>query len=198
MKDSGFSVEGLFIDYKHKSRQNERQSASYMANQLDCLLHITAVPLDQQFFIDARPFDPPLTQSDVRQQQAGLDIMLCISHWLLIASVYCYYLNIPYIALGVTASDAQRLPKVGWKFVDKISEIMHDWSGKGPQILLPLLSKNKQEVVSIGRDLGVPYDKTWSCLEQGDVHCGGCAGCKMRRDALPEAGIIDVMQYGQT
>lgn len=195
MKSSGYNVEGLFIDYKHKSRQKEIQSAAYLANQLDCLLHVIAVPLDQQFFVDARPFDPPLTQGSEGIQRAGLDILLCLSHWLLIANVYCFYLDISNIVLGVTMSDSQRLPKVRWEFLDKVGEVVYNWTGRGTQVLLPFLLKEKKEVVTIGKELGVPFNRTWSCLEQGTIHCGFCEGCKMRRRAFSETGIMDIMQY---
>ncbi len=197
MKDSGYSVDCLFMDYKRKSRSNELHSASYIVNKINCLLHVICDPLDQQYFIDARPFEVPLNQSTVRKQESGIDIMLCLTHWLLIASSYSIYLDIPYIVLGVTASDCQRLPKVDWAYVDKITAIVNNWTGKGPEILLPFLSYSKQKVITIGKELGVPLGNTWSCLEQGVIHCGQCDGCTLRRRSFSDSGFMDSISYKQ-
>lgn len=195
MRASGYTVEGLFIDYKHKARDREMASAARIAHHLDCLLHIVSDPLDQQFFIDARPFDPPISYRAERLQEARLDVMLCVSHWLLLASVYCLCLDIQNIVMGITASDSHRLPWVGQDFVDKIGAAVYKWAGSGPKVLLPFLSMEKEDIVRIGSKLEVPFAKTWSCLEQGEIHCGLCEGCKIRRRAFSRTGIADLMQY---
>lgn len=195
MRTSGYTVEGLFIDYKHKARDREMASAAQQAHHLDCLLHVMTDPLDQQFFIDAKPFDPPISHETERLKEARLDIMLCLSHWLVLASIYCLYFGIDNVVLGITASDSHRVPWVRRNFVDKIGEAVYNWAGSGPKVLLPFLTMEKKDIVRIGSQLGVPFDKTWSCLEQGQVHCGICEGCKMRQRAFSKSGIVDSMEY---
>jgi len=195
MKAEGYDVQGLFIDYQHKSRQEEIRGAAYMANELDCLLHIVGVPLDQQFFIDAKPLKPPGKENCNNLQDEGLDVLLCLSHWLFVASIYCLHLAIPKIVIGVTASDSHRFPWVGWDFLDHISRAVSSWAGKGPKVFLPFLLKEKEEVVRIAAKLGVPLNRTWSCLEQGKIHCGICDGCKIRRSAFIDSEINDDMRY---
>lgn len=66
-------------------------------------------------------------------------------------------------------------------------------TGYGVQVQAPFAALSKREVVGIGRELGVPFDMTWSCYDpQGfdpgapasGVPCGKCGACKVRAEAL--------------
>jgi 7-cyano-7-deazaguanine synthase len=54
-------------------------------------------------------------------------------------------------------------------------------------IELPLIGLSDQEVISFGRSLGVPYDVTWSCLENNAEPCAECVSCRDRRRAFAAA-----------
>jgi 7-cyano-7-deazaguanine synthase len=66
-----------------------------------------------------------------------------------------------------------------------------------PQLRLhaPFVHKFKQDIVRIGADLGVPYEKTWSCYEGNAVHCGQCGTCVERKEAFELAGVNDPTEY---
>jgi 7-cyano-7-deazaguanine synthase len=49
---------------------------------------------------------------------------------------------------------------------------------------LPLAGLDKEGVVRLGASLGVPFEWTWSCYEEGDAPCGGCPACHEREGAL--------------
>ena len=46
------------------------------------------------------------------------------------------------------------------------------------------LAKNKRDIVAMGRELGVPFDMTWSCYEGRDRPCGKCGACVEREEAI--------------
>jgi len=43
--------------------------------------------------------------------------------------------------------------------------------------------------------MGIDYSETWSCYKGGTHHCGRCATCIERREALAAAGIVDTTIY---
>lgn len=45
----------------------------------------------------------------------------------------------------------------------------------------PFMGKGKDEVLRIGKELGVPIKETWSCYEGGDKPCGKCLACIDRK-----------------
>lgn len=55
----------------------------------------------------------------------------------------------------------------------------------------PLINKTKREIVLLGKELGVPFEKTWSCYKGGKIPCGICESCILRKYGFSEAGITD-------
>nr|RNF68735.1 hypothetical protein EC580_02670 [Acidithiobacillus sulfuriphilus] len=45
----------------------------------------------------------------------------------------------------------------------------------------------KAEVIGQGRNFGVPWQKTYSCLTGRAYHCGICPQCRKRRAAFAQA-----------
>jgi 7-cyano-7-deazaguanine synthase len=56
------------------------------------------------------------------------------------------------------------------------------------RLRFPLVSKNKREIIELGRMLGTPLDLTWSCYGGGARPCGTCDSCVLRAKGFMEAG----------
>lgn len=77
----------------------------------------------------------------------------------------------------------------------------------GYRLLAPLIKHDKESVVKLGEELGVPWISTYSCYsgagykihnnEKYPVHCGICSNCRRRKIAFREAGVIDPALYGR-
>lgn len=68
------------------------------------------------------------------------------------------------------------------------------------EIVTPFASMHKDEVIRLGVRLGVPLERTLSCMnpigtDEGPLHCGLCSKCRERRDAFAAAGIDDPTPY---
>jgi 7-cyano-7-deazaguanine synthase len=60
----------------------------------------------------------------------------------------------------------------------------------------PYSSLGKAEVIRKGRELGVPFELTLSCMNpRSGLHCGACSKCRERHDAFLEAGLADPTTY---
>lgn len=60
----------------------------------------------------------------------------------------------------------------------------------------PFVAMKKAAVIRRGRELGVPFELTLSCMNPNDgAHCGACSKCRERRDAFREAGVTDSARY---
>lgn len=55
----------------------------------------------------------------------------------------------------------------------------------------PLIDLSRTEIIQMGKRLGVPFDRTWSCLASGDQPCGRCLGCATRARGFLDAAIVD-------
>jgi len=63
------------------------------------------------------------------------------------------------------------------------------------QVLAPFMDRTKTDIVRIGSQLGVPFDRTWSCYNGRVIHCGACGTCYERREAFRLAGVADPTRY---
>jgi 7-cyano-7-deazaguanine synthase len=53
----------------------------------------------------------------------------------------------------------------------------------------------KAEIVRKGRELAVPFEKTWSCYQSAERACGVCESCVLRLRGFAEAGVSDPIPY---
>jgi 7-cyano-7-deazaguanine synthase len=68
--------------------------------------------------------------------------------------------------------------------------------GAGWHIHAPLIAMTKAEIVRAGAALGVDYGLTHSCYDPiGDLACGHCDSCQLRRRGFLEAGVPDPTRY---
>ena len=61
----------------------------------------------------------------------------------------------------------------------------------------PLIEMSKRDIVKWGLDLGVEYDKTWTCYEGKEDACGECTACSLRIKGFIDAGLPDPLSYSR-
>jgi 7-cyano-7-deazaguanine synthase len=59
----------------------------------------------------------------------------------------------------------------------------------------PFIGATKADIVGFGTLLDVDYQRTWSCYNGRDLHCGKCGTCVERREAFRDAAIDDPTEY---
>lgn len=85
------------------------------------------------------------------------------------------------IFIGANARDFSGYPDCRPLYFSKFNELLKKATkAKGIKIETPLLYKTKEEIVNIGRKLGVPFEFTWSCYKGGERPCGVCDACRLR------------------
>ncbi len=68
------------------------------------------------------------------------------------------------------------------------------------EIATPFGAMEKEDVIKLGRELNVPLQYTFSCMnpvaaEPLPLHCGLCSKCRERRDGFEAAGVADPTVY---
>ena len=97
------------------------------------------------------------------------------------------------IYLGINAVDYSGYPDCRPEYLQAYQNLANLSSkagieGKAPQLVAPLISKTKVDIVKDAIRLGVPISKTWSCYQGEQEPCGLCDSCRIRDRALIEAG----------
>jgi hypothetical protein len=58
-------------------------------------------------------------------------------------------------------------------------------------VVAPLLELDPWQVIDVGFQVNAPFDRTWSCLDDGPEPCAACRGCRAREAAFQQAAKPD-------
>ena len=98
------------------------------------------------------------------------------------------------LALGVNAVDYSGYPDCRGDYLAQYQALADlatkaGRMGHGTRLWAPLLRINKREIVERAMALEVPIAATWSCYGNGEEPCGRCDSCRIRDQALHDAGV---------
>lgn len=65
------------------------------------------------------------------------------------------------------------------------------------EIVAPLITKSKKDIIELGVCLGVDFKNTWTCYEGKEKACGECPACSSRIQGFIDAGYIDPVEYSR-
>ncbi len=104
------------------------------------------------------------------------------------------------IFIGATATDYSGYPDCRpeyFKAFQKMADLATKKGiyGKNISIITPVLKLNKTEIIKKGFELGVPFNKTWSCYIGKEKACGRCDSCLLRLKGFKKAGLKDPLKY---
>jgi len=103
------------------------------------------------------------------------------------------------VATGVHSGDHFIYPDCRPDFINHLSKAFQvgteDFSVDGFRIEAPFVEISKANIATLGGELGVPYELTWSCYKGGEIHCGRCGTCVERIEAFILGGVKDPTDY---
>jgi len=97
------------------------------------------------------------------------------------------------ILLASHAGDHAVYPDCREEFNHAMNQAIMEGSDYSVSLEAPYSDITKREIAHLGHDLGIEFDKTWSCYKANSaVHCGRCSTCVERIWALRG---IDTTRY---
>lgn len=105
------------------------------------------------------------------------------------------------IFIGVNAVDYSGYPDCRPEFIRAFEGLAQLATKAGVQgarftIHAPLSGMTKADIIRAGTAAGVDYSLTHSCYDPvGDLACGRCDSCLLRRKGFAEAGVKDPTRY---
>jgi len=102
-----------------------------------------------------------------------------------------------YVATAVHGGDHFIYPDCRPDFINAFNTMQqHALDGyANVKLYAPFVNIPKDGIVSVGADLNVPFEDTWSCYKGHEHHCGRCGTCVERREAFHLAGVEDPTIY---
>ena len=119
------------------------------------------------------------------------------AHLLAAATSWAELLGATAIGIGAVWEDSSGYPDCRPEFYRAFEEAVRQ--GTRPEtsirILTPVIHLSKAEIVLAGAELGVPFERTWSCYQGEEQACGACESCRLRLRGFREAGRADPIPY---
>jgi 7-cyano-7-deazaguanine synthase len=122
------------------------------------------------------------------------------AHFLSVAVSWAEAIGAGAIYIGAVAEDSSGYPDCRPEYYRAFQEVIR--VGTRPEthieIVTPVITLKKSQIIRRGLELGAPLQLTWSCYQGEDVACGACDSCLLRLWAFAEAGVPDPIPYRQT
>ena len=190
-------VHGLYLDYGSKHAGQEYQRASALAGHYKAALTRIEIPFINEHFsssllssgaeIPEGPYKMDSISSTVVPFRNG--IMLAIAVGL------AENLHIPTVLIGSQSGDHPIYPDCRESFTRAMSRAAAEGTFTKVEILAPFATLDKKGIARKGRDLRFDFRMTFSCYKGGEVHCGVCATCLERKEALGHDKGHDPTEY---
>ena len=118
------------------------------------------------------------------------------AHFLAAATSWAEVLGARRIYIGAVQQDSSGYPDCRPEFYRAFNEAIRTGTRAGSvRIETPVITLRKSQIVTLGLELGAPFDLTWSCYSREDQACGSCESCVLRLRAFAAAGARDPISY---
>lgn len=101
------------------------------------------------------------------------------------------------VYIGVHAEDAENwaYPDCTPEFIGGMANAIYIGTYHKVRLHTPLIWMTKDQIVTRGTELHVPWAYTWSCYEGRELQCGVCPTCQARKEAFKIAHLADPTVY---
>jgi 7-cyano-7-deazaguanine synthase len=122
------------------------------------------------------------------------------AHFLSVAVSWAEAIGAGTIYIGAVAEDSSGYPDCRPEYYRVFQELINVGTRPETQIeiITPVITLKKNEIIRRGMELGAPLQLTWSCYQNEDAACGVCDSCLLRLRAFAEAGATDPIPYRQS
>jgi 7-cyano-7-deazaguanine synthase len=194
-----YETAALHISYGQ--RTEEREAMSFLA--ICDRLRITQKLLVRNHALTAIG-GSALTDASIavpRAENIGHDIPITYvpfrnAHFLSAAVSWAEVTGASKVYIGAVEPDSSGYPDCRPAYYQAFNQVIKTGTKEGNiEIVTPLIAMHKRDIVTLGLELGAPFDLTWSCYSGKDRACGICDSCVLRLRAFREAGTTDPIPY---
>lgn len=171
LKQEGYDVFPLFIDYGHFARRHEWLSCQKVSHYLDVNKPVKI----KVNGLDVIPSSLVMKDLDI-EKDAFLPTRNLL--FVVLGSAYAFSIGCHVVALGILANPI--FPDQKPEFFRVAEECVSTALGRPIKILVPLIELDKRETLKVARKHGLPLQITYYCHAGTDLPCGLCISCKER------------------
>ena len=194
-----FEAAAVHISYGQRTEERERESFHAVCNRLGIQQRLVVRNEALRAIGGSALTDVSIAVPDA--MSVGHDVPVTYvpfrnAHFLAVAVSWAEVLGAEKVYIGAVEPDSSGYPDCRPAYYRAFNEVVKAGTKKGRiEIVTPLIAMRKAEIVSLGLELGAPFDLTWSCYRRQDAACGTCDSCVLRLRAFQAAGVGDPIPY---
>jgi 7-cyano-7-deazaguanine synthase len=197
-----FSAAAVHISYGQRTQERERQSFLAICDRLRIHDRLVVRNPALQAIGGSALTDPDIAVPESAMPGHGIPVTYVPfrnAHFLAVAVSWAEVLGAEKVYIGAVEQDSAGYPDCRPAYYRAFNEVVKTGTKDGRiEIVTPLIGLRKSEIVSLGLELGAPFDLTWSCYSREDRACGVCDSCMLRLRAFQQAGVADPIPYCET
>jgi 7-cyano-7-deazaguanine synthase len=192
----------LHAGYGQRTQQRERQAFESIAGFYSVKAKLV-VQLDHFRGIGGSALtdgDIAVPENQLSEHADGIPVTYVPfrnAHFLSVAVSWAEVIGAHSIYIGAVAEDSSGYPDCRPEYYRAFQSLIR--AGTRPEthidIVTPVISLKKNEIIRKGIELDAPLHLTWSCYQNEDSACGVCDSCVLRLRAFAEAGLSDPISY---
>lgn len=190
MANAGFELHFIFFDWGQKTYLKEQECAQALASHYNVNLQEVEVPLLKTLPGVSLTKSETLTTA-INEYVPNRNAILESQ-----AIAYAEYLKAGALCIGSTGGD-HICPDNSPQFIEAMQRLVDQGTMLKPPIRMvtPLMHTDKIGAVTLGLELRVPFELTWSCHNNNEVACGCCSNCQTRLEAFEVNKFTDPISY---
>jgi 7-cyano-7-deazaguanine synthase len=195
--NEGADLKLLSIDYGQR-HEKELKSSSEIAEFLGLEHEILRLPMLNNLLGGSALTDPSISLPEGHYAEDSMKATVVPNRNMILLSLaagHAISLQFDTVAYAAHAGDHTIYPDCRPEFATAMDQALKlcDWNTVS--LYRPFVQLSKHDLVRKGKELGVPFEKTWSCYAGNDKHCGKCGTCVERKEAFELVGLLDPTEY---
>jgi 7-cyano-7-deazaguanine synthase len=198
---AGHELHFLHMDYGQKTSRHERKSFDDIADfynvpqmhrkviDMNFLRQIGGSSLtDESISVKTYQGDSNIIPDSYVPFRNTIILSLAVS-WAEVMTATILY-------IGANQEDSPGYPDCRPSFYEAFNRVIQEGTKAADiEVITPVISMKKKDIVLKGKDLNVPFELSWSCYQSSIKACGRCDSCALRLRGFKEAGMIDPIDY---
>lgn len=200
LQKEGYDVTLLHFLYKCKAQTKETEAVKKVASALNVPLIYFPIDFFKELIGGSTLFDEGdknFAHGDKGVEYAYEWVPARNMVFTSLATAYAEAHGFSYLALGTNLEEQGAYPDNSIEFTRYINKTMPYCLQNGGyiKILTPLEGMMKHDIYKKGREINAPIQYSWSCYDNGELHCGICGPCTMRKLSAKMCGYKDNIEY---
>ena len=200
----------LHISYGQRTEDRERRAFEAICDRLGIRRRLAIRNEALRLVGGSALTDPSIDVPKVKMHEAGdhhkigagpipvTYVPFRNAHFLAAAVSWAEVLEADRVYIGAVEQDSSGYPDCRPAYYRAFNEVVKAGTREGKiEIVTPLITLRKVEIVKLGLEVKAPFDLTWSCYSREDRACGVCESCVLRLRAFDEAGVQDPIPYAE-